>query len=223
MKIPQNEYSRVSRLETLNTRSYYPHACNELTNASSETYDQHEKDGKQVPPSIELSSIEMTKQNAELRKENEDLKKAYKELKAFFENIDEVLFSVDMVSYKLTQMSAACEKVYGYTRLEFFTDGELWQKVIHPEDRDKATEQLKALNNGERIVNQYRIINKDNGIRWIENNIVPTLDESGRLIRMDGITNDITNRKLAELELEKSFSIIEATLESTADEYSSAG
>jgi len=216
MKIPQNEYSRISGSETLNTRSY-SHACNELTATGSETCNHHEKGGNQIQSSIELSSLEMIKLNAELRKENEDLKKAYKELKAFFENIDEVLFSVDMVSYKLTQISAACQKVYGYTQAEFFTDGELWQKVIHAEDRDKATEQLEALNKGERIVNQYRIINKDKSIRWVENNIVPTLDESGRLIRMDGITNDITNRKLAELELEKSFSIIEATLESTAD------
>jgi PAS domain S-box-containing protein len=189
----------------------------ELMDAISETYDDHEKDRKQIQRSIELTSKEMTELNTELSKEKEDLKNAHKELKAFFENIDEVLFSVDMISYQLTQMSAACEKVYGYAQSEFFADGELWQKVIHPEDRDIATEQLEALNRGERIVNQYRIINKNKSIRWIENNIVPTLDESGRLSRMDGITNDITNRKLAELELEKSFSIIEATLESTAN------
>jgi hypothetical protein len=77
MKIPQNEYSRVSGLETLNTRSY-SHACNEVTNAGSETCNHHEKGGNQIQSSIELSSLEIIKLNAELRKENEDLKKAYK-------------------------------------------------------------------------------------------------------------------------------------------------
>lgn len=188
-----------------------------LMDVISDSYDHYEKDRELIERSIELSSAEMIQLNDELRKEKEDLKRAHEELNTLFENIDEVLFSVDMVSYKLTQMSAACEKVYGYTPSEFFADGELWKKVVHPEDRYKIAEQLKALIKGEHIVNQYRIINKNNNIRWLENKVIPTLDAAGRLIRMDGISMDITNRKLAELELEKSFSIIEATLEATAD------
>jgi PAS domain-containing protein len=43
------------------------------------------------------------------------------------------------------------------------------------------------------------------------------MDENGRLIRMDGVTHDISERKYAESELEKSFSLLEATLESTTD------
>lgn len=57
----------------------------------------------------ELLSEKLMVQNVQLKKENEKLKKAHKELKTLFERIDEVL-SVDMVSYKLVQMSAACEK-----------------------------------------------------------------------------------------------------------------
>lgn len=188
-----------------------------LLEVISASYDRYEKDNKLIELSIERSSKEMSELNAELRKEKTDLKKTHKELNTLFENINEVLFSVDLVADKLTQMSAACEKIYGYAQAEFFADGDLWQKVIHPEDRDKVWQQLEALNAGEHVLNQYRIIHKNNSIRWVENHIVPTRNESGRLIRMDGITSDITNRKLAELELEKSFSIIEATLESTAD------
>jgi PAS domain S-box-containing protein len=188
-----------------------------LLDAVSESYDRCDKDRKLIECSIELNLKEKNQLNIELEKEKEDLKKAHKELNTLFKNINEVLFSVDMVEYRLTQMSAACEKVYGYTQSEFFADGDLWQKVIHAEDRHKVWEQLKALDKGEQVANQYRIIHKNNSIRWVENHIVPTRNESGRLIRMDGITSDITNRKLAELELEKSFSIIEATLQSTAD------
>ena len=188
-----------------------------LLDVISESYDHYEKDRKMIERSIELSSKEMVELNSELRNEKEELRKAHKELKTLFENIDEVLFSVDMISYQVIQMSAACEKVYGYTSADFFADGHLWQKVIHPEDMHIADRQLKVLKEGKHVLNQYRIIHKDKSIRWLENKITPTLDDAGKLIRMDGVTNDITLRKVAEQELERSFSILEATIESTAD------
>ena len=167
--------------------------------------------------SSELLSEKLMEQSAQLKKENEELRKIHKELKTLFESIDEVLYSVDMVSYKLLQMSAACEKVYGYTAEEFFADSDLWQNVIHPEDKEISQQQVQSLNQGQQVVNQYRIIHKDKSIRWIENKITSTLDEKGRLIRLDGVTNDITDRKIAEKKLEESVSILEATIESTAD------
>jgi len=194
-----------------------PENCVKLLDIISESYDHYEKDRRLIERSMELSSKEMIELNAEFREEKEDLKKAHKELKTLFENIDEVLFSVDMVSYKLLQISAACEKVYGYTSGEFFTDCELWQKVIHPEDKYISEDSQGLLQQGRQVFNQYRIIHKDKSIRWLENKITPTLDKTGSLIRIDGVTNDISDRKLAEIELEKSFSVIEATLESTAD------
>ncbi|MEO6613825.1 MAG: PAS domain S-box protein [Chitinophagaceae bacterium] len=194
-----------------------PDNIKKLLAVISESYDHYEKDRKLIERSIELSSTEMIELNAELRKEKEELKKAHKELKVLFENIDEVLFSIDMVSNKILQMSAGCEKVYGYTLKEFFDDKLLWRKVIHPDDVYQISQQFNDLRKGRFVFNQYRIIHKDKSIRWIENKVVPTLDENGWVIRIDGVTSDITSRKLAEIELEKSFSIIEATLESTAD------
>ncbi|MEO6849560.1 MAG: PAS domain S-box protein, partial [Mucilaginibacter sp.] len=48
------------------------------------------------------------------------------------------------------------------------------------------------------INNQYRIVRKDYTIRWVENKIIPTLDETGALIRVDGVTRDVTAKKEAE-------------------------
>lgn len=194
-----------------------PDSFRKLLEVISESYDHYEKDRKLIERSIELSSNEMIELNTELRKEKEELKKAHKELKTLFENIDEVLFSVDMVSYKLLQMSPGCEKVYGYKSEEFFDDRTLLRKVIHPDDSYQIEQQLNDLREGRSVFNQYRIIHKDKSIRWVENKVMPTVDKNGCMVRIDGVTNDITSRKMAEIELEKSFSIIEATLESTAD------
>ena len=188
-----------------------------LLNVISESYDHYEKDRKSIERCIELSSKEMIELNSHLRKEKDELKKAHKQLKTLFEGIDEVLFSVDMVSSGLLQMSAACEKVYGYTAEDFLADGELWEKIIHPDDKHIARQNLEDLYKGKQVLNQYRIIHKDKSLRWLENKIIPTFDETGRLIRMDGVSIDISDRKQAQKEIEESVSLLEATLESTAD------
>ncbi|MES1198051.1 MAG: PAS domain S-box protein [Chitinophagaceae bacterium] len=195
-----------------------PENLAKLLKVISESYDHYEKDRKMIERSIELSSKEMIELNSQIKKNGKaELEKAHNQLKTLFENIEEVFYSVDMVSYKLLQISAACEKVYGYTSKEFLAAENLWQKVIHPEDRGISEQQVKLLNMGKQVSNQYRIIHKDGNIRWIENKIIPTLDETGRLLRIDGVTHDISERKQAEKKLEESFSILEATIESTAD------
>jgi PAS domain S-box-containing protein len=144
------------------------------------------------------AQLELIDQNNNLLREMDELKRAYAELKILFEEIDEVLFSVDMVSYKLIQISSACEKIYGYSTAEFLSDKDLWEKVIHPGDKNILIPQIELLRQGKKVSNQYRIIHRDSSIRWIENKIIPTLDDAGALIRLDGITTDITERKRGE-------------------------
>jgi PAS domain S-box-containing protein len=167
----------------------------------SDSYDHHEKDRRMLERSIDLSSNEMVELNTNLRKEKDDLKKAHQELNGLFENINEVIFSVDVVLNKLSKISVVCEKIYGYTSAEFMADPELWRKIIHPDDQHIAAQQLKSLHEGSQVLNQYRIIHKDQSIRWVENRVFPTLDETGRLIRIDGVTSDITERKKSEEKL----------------------
>ena len=142
--------------------------------------------------------------NEDLRVSNEKLKMTNKELEKFFENIDEVLFSVDLIDYRLIQMSDACEKTYGYRASEFMADSSLWTKIIHPDDKHVIEGNDEELLKGNTVVNQYRIIHKNENIRWIEAKIIPTLDKNGFLLRKDGITKDITEKKLVEDSLLKS-------------------
>src|SRR5258706_3577547 len=195
-----------------------PENFTKLLNVISESYDHYEKDRKMIERSIELSSKEMIELNNQIKKNGKDeLAKAHKQLKTLLEDISEVLYSVDIVSSKLLHISAVCEKVYGYTSEEFFADPDLWKKIVYPEDKHISKQQVQLLYQGKQVLNQYRIIHKDKSIVWVENKIIPTLDERGQLIRIDGVANDITHRKNVEKELEQSVSILAATIESTAD------
>ena len=136
-----------------------------------------------------------------VRAENID---AQQELRVYFNAMDEVLFSVDMINNRVIQISPACEKLYGYDPAYFFENHLFWFDLIHPDDRHIVELEDKQLGLGKIVDNRYRIIRKDKAIRWVENKIIPKLDVTGKLVRVDGITRDITDKKIAEEKLKQS-------------------
>jgi len=123
---------------------------------------------------------------------------AHQELMNFFNAMDEVFFSVDQESRKVIQISKGCEKLYGHKPEEFLANNRLWFELIHPDDKEIVGGEDELLLRGETVCKEYRIVRKDNTIRWVENKVVPGFDDNGKLVRIDGITRDITERKQAE-------------------------
>jgi len=155
----------------------------------------------------------------DLRISNEQLRKDNAELKTLFDSIEEVLFSVDLVNFRIIQMSGACGKVYGHTAAEFMADLNLWSNLIYPDDRNVIRDNDEKLAAGKTVTNQYRIIHKNKSIRWIEAKIIPTLDENSLLVRIDGITKDITENKLVEVALQRSEANLRTIFNTTATGY----
>src|SRR6185312_11135973 len=120
------------------------------------------------------------------------------ELIAFFNSLGEVFFTVDLLNSRVMQISTACESLFGYSQSDFMADPSFWIRIIHPADHYISEEEDKVLKSGGRVNNEYRISGKDETVKWGENKIVPTLDDAGVLIRIDGVTRDITPRKEAE-------------------------
>lgn len=132
-----------------------------------------------------------------------NLEQKNKELSYLFDRIEEVLYSANRNPFKLTQMSAACEKLYGYKAEAFFANEMLWFDLILPEDKKVIKEINTELSAGRAAIGQYRIRHRNGEVRWIEAHLTPSLDEQGNLYRVDGVNRDITLRKKAEQELER--------------------
>ena len=128
---------------------------------------------------------------------------AYQELLTLVDNLEENFYSVDVANHKLTHISRACLKIYGYPRESFLADPNFWFNVIHPDDKDSVSQSNKLYEQGEKLVREYRIICKDGTVKWVSVKVIPTLDKEGKLARLDGYTTDITERKKAELKIEK--------------------
>src|SRR3972149_3653581 len=64
---------------------------------------------------------------------------------------------------------------------------------------------------------RYRIPRRDGSERWLEDRRQMIYDEDGHFSRVDGLLLDITEEKATEDNLRRTVSLLNATLESTAD------
>lgn len=130
-----------------------------------------------------------------------ELIKTKNELEKLYNNMDEAVLSVDLIHMKTLYASIANQTVFGRSPAEFLDNPRLWFDVIHAEDKPKVETDFLVLYSGEKLNHEYRIIHPNGDIRWIEAKIIPTLDENGKLIQIDGIAYDITYRKEIETKL----------------------
>jgi len=93
--------------------------------------------------------------------------------------------------------------VTGYDCDEYDADPGLWYRMVYEEDREMVLEQTQRILAGEIPPPvEHRIIHKDGSIRWVRNTAVPNFNEAGVLVAYDGMISDITERRMAEIELQ---------------------
>ena len=101
-----------------------------------------------------------------------------------------------------TTHGPACFAVTGHSPEEFAADSDLWYRMVYEEDREGVMMQSRYIFAGNIPPPiEHRIMHKDGSIRWVRNTPVPFFDKDGQLVAYDGMISDITERKLAEIEL----------------------
>jgi PAS domain S-box-containing protein len=114
------------------------------------------------------------------------------------ENIDQVFWMFDVNINKILYVSPAFEKVWGRNRADF--DRQVLLTTVHPEDRDRVSAFLKT-NTSEATEEFYRIIRPDGAVRSIHDRAFPVLNQDGKLYRVAGLAEDITDQKELEAQL----------------------
>ena len=73
------------------------------------------------------------------------------------------------------------------------------QALLHPDDVDQLRKAVAEFNKGTRSYEtEFRIVRPDGDVRWCVGTAAATVDDSGRVMRVSGVTVDITERKRAE-------------------------
>ncbi|GMP07432.1 MULTISPECIES: HWE histidine kinase domain-containing protein [Bradyrhizobium] len=73
------------------------------------------------------------------------------------------------------------------------------QALLHPDDVDQLRKAIAEFNKGTRAYEtEFRIVRPDSEVRWCVGTAAATVDDNGRVVRVSGVTVDITERKRAE-------------------------
>jgi two-component system sensor kinase FixL len=114
-------------------------------------------------------------------------------------------------------LSRAFERVWRRDPSQFYANPQAFIETIHPDDRHlwqaDLAEQLADTSVAE-FPHEYRILRPDGEVRWVSSRIVPVRDDRGNVVRIAGISSDITERKAAEAEMRK----LNVRLESLVDQ-----
>jgi PAS domain S-box-containing protein len=123
------------------------------------------------------------------------LRDSEERFRQFAEHSSTVLWIQDLETQEMEYVSPAYEAIWGEPVEAALRDPGHWAKAVHPDDRDRAGTTLERVQCGEEGTHEYHIIRPDGGVRWIRDTFFPIRDEQGRIRRIGGIAQDITQHE----------------------------
>jgi len=124
------------------------------------------------------------------------------EVRSLVDKLPAILYVADVgVGGRWHYVSSGALSILGFTPEEWMRDAELWARQIHPDDRPRVFDREGDLSEPS-VPDEYRMRHRDGHIVWVRDEAALVTDGSGEL-RWHGVILDITDRKLAEAELER--------------------
>jgi diguanylate cyclase (GGDEF)-like protein/PAS domain S-box-containing protein len=118
------------------------------------------------------------------------------------EQLPAILYVADVgISGRWHYVSVGIEAILGFTPAEWMADPGLWARQMHPDDRARVFSRESELAQPE-VPDEYRIRDRDGATVWVRDEAALVTDEHGHEF-WHGVILDITDRKRAELELER--------------------
>ena len=171
--------------------------------------------GSPTPCGVFLTMHDITRS----RQTEKALRESEERFREIAERIESVFWITNPDSSQVLYVSPAYEQVWRRTCASLYEQPSSFLESIHPEDRERATARLA----GERAGSQgsfefeYRILWPDGTVRWIRDRGFKIVDSEGRLLRILGLADDITERRRAEEALQFREEISSSIVSQAAD------
>jgi PAS domain S-box-containing protein len=145
-------------------------------------------------------AIGIVRDISESRQAEDVLRESEERFRQLAENIESVFWMSSAKLDRILYVSPAYERIWGRTTASLYEQPKSFIEAIHPEDRARVAEKLEESQaQAEGFVTEYRIVRPDGSVRWVRDRGFPIKNTVGRLERMVGIAEDITERKRAEV------------------------
>jgi PAS domain S-box-containing protein len=105
----------------------------------------------------------------------------------------------DLVSDEWIWDEGQC-RIFGVDAATFKPYPHTVRPLVEPQDIQRLTEMIADFRRGDPqgYQTEFRVRRPDGAVRWCFGTAAPTLDENGRVVRVSGVTIDITERREAE-------------------------
>ncbi|GEM_PF-1906880 len=174
----------------------------DLTRFTGEMYSSVLKDTLGRPKAVISAIRDIT----ERRKMEEALNESETKYKSVISQTGHLVYEYT-IRNGIIHWSGAIEEITGYTEEEFNREVsiDIWEDMIHPDDREQAMELLAAAQQERgKYRAEYRFRTKKSGYIYMEDEGVFLSDDGGKVYEMLGVMKDISVRKKYETELRES-------------------
>jgi PAS domain S-box-containing protein len=165
------------------------------------------RDGRLIPIDIRVSFLAYEGQEfhcafvrdiTERKRAEEALEQIMHRYKDLIDSINGMVWEADASTTQFTFMSRQAEAILGYPVEQWLSSPTFWVDHIHPEDRNWAPQYChEEVRKHRAHTFEYRMLAADGRTVWIRD-LVSVLVEKGRVTKLRGIMEDITERKRIE-------------------------
>jgi PAS domain S-box-containing protein len=146
----------------------------------------------------------------ERKRAEQVLRDSEEKFRQLAENIREVFFVLTPSADRTLYVSPAFEQLWGRSCDSAYRNPNTWKEAVHPDDWEQTRKWVERRSLGEAVEGEYRIRTPEGREKWIRSRSFPVRDQAGKLIRIVGIAEEITQRKRHEEELIKARELAEA-------------
>ncbi|MGO9119343.1 MAG: PAS domain S-box protein [Desulfomonilaceae bacterium] len=155
------------------------------------------------PSDLAKGTISALSDVSDRKRSEEELQKSQERLNLALKGADLGLWDLDVQTGQAVANQRAAEMA-GYSLDEIEQNFVFWERLLHPDDRQKALESVFNHLAGltEHYEDEYRVRHKSGDSRWIfSRGKITERDQDGKPLRMTGTYLDITDRKTFELQV----------------------
>jgi PAS domain S-box-containing protein len=168
---------------------------------------------EQLQESFATLEIKVEERTRDLAESNQQLEIALKSLAENERILATLMGNLPGMAYRclneknwtMSFVSQGCYVLTGYHPEDFISGKVVFNDLIFPQDKDYVWQRVqKAIEDQKSFELTYRIIRKNNKIKWVWEKGQGIFDPQGNLLFLEGFISDITERKNMEVALQES-------------------